>query len=182
MSCHEKNIMDYFSEIIEGLKYALPAAVTGYTTYYFLNRFYLHEEKKQLLQAKAGLKKQALPVRLQAYERLALFLERISPAKLVQNIKPENNDKHAYELALVYQIENEFEHNLSQQIYVSEQCWKMIATSKNATMLFIKQVAEDDNVKTSYELQKALIERSANEEVPTNVGLAYIRNEVSELF
>jgi len=174
--------MDYFDQIIEGVKYALPAAVTGYTTYYFLNRFFRHEEKKQILQVKSGLKKQALPIRLQAYERLALFLERISPAKLVQNIKPVNEDKHQYELALVYQIENEFEHNLSQQIYVSEQCWKMIATSKNATMLFIKQVADDENVKTAHELQKALIERSAKEEVPTNIGLSYIRNEVNELF
>jgi hypothetical protein len=173
--------MDYFEQIIEGVKYALPAAVTGYTTYYFLNRFYRYEEKKQLLLAKADLKKHALPVRLQAYERLALFLERISPAKLVQNIKPSNEDKHTYELSLIFQIESEYEHNLSQQIYVSEKCWKMIVTSKNATMLFIKQVSEDKNIQTANDLQKALIERSSKEEVPTNVGLAFIRNEVSEL-
>jgi len=173
--------MDYFEQIIEGIKYALPAAVTGYTTYYFLNRFYRHEEKKQLLLAKADLKKHALPVRLQAYERLALFLERISPAKLVQNIKPANSDKHQYELSLIFQIESEYEHNLSQQIYVSDKCWKMIVTSKNATMLFIKQVSEDADVQDADSLQKALIERSSKEEVPTNVGLAYIRNEVTEL-
>jgi len=173
--------MDYMSEIIEGLKYALPAAVTGYTTYYFLNRFYRYEEKKQLLKAKSDLKKHALPVRLQAYERLALFLERISPAKLVQNVKPAHEDKHQYELSLVFQIENEFEHNLSQQIYVTEQCWKMIVTSKNATMMFIKHISEDPSVKTAYDLQRSLIERSAKEEVPTNIGLAYIRNEVNEL-
>ncbi len=173
--------MDYFEQIIEGIKYALPAAVTGYTTYYFLNRFYRYEEKKQLLSAKADLKKHALPVRLQAYERLALFLERISPAKLVQNIKPGNQDKQQYELALIFQIESEYEHNISQQIYVSEKCWKMIVTSKNATMLFIKQVSEDKNIKDAAGLQKALIERSSKEEVPTNVGLAFIRNEVTEL-
>jgi hypothetical protein len=57
----------------------------------------------------------------------------------------------------------------------------MVTTSKNATMLFIKQVAEDTNVKTAQDLQKALIERSSKEEVPTNVGLAYIRSEVHEL-
>ncbi len=180
MNSLKKEQMDYLGEIIEGLKYALPAAVTGYTTYYFLNRFYRYEEKKQLLSAKADLKKHALPVRLQAYERLALFLERISPAKLVQNIKPDNEDKHRYELALVFQIESEYEHNLSQQIYVSDKCWKMVTTSKNATMLFIKQTSEDAQIQSAYDLQKALIERSAKEEVPTHIGLAYIRNEVSE--
>ncbi len=173
--------MDYLGEIIEGLKYALPAAVTGYTTYYFLNRFYRYEEKKALLLAKSDLKKHALPIRLQAYERLALFLERISPAKLVQNIKPDSDDLHTYELSLIVQIESEFEHNLSQQIYVSTKCWEMIATAKNATMLFIKQTSEDTNLKTAGDLQRALIERSAQEEVPTNIGLAYIRNEVTEL-
>jgi len=171
---------DYLPQIIEGIKFALPAAVTGYTTYYFLNSFFRHEEKKQLLKTKADLKKHALPVRLQAYERLALFLERISPAKLVQNIRPDSEDKHQYELSLVFQIESEYEHNLSQQIYVSDKCWDMVSASKNATMLFIKQVSEDPNVKTAFELQKALIERSSKEEVPTNVGLAYIRNEVNE--
>jgi len=173
--------MDYLGEIIEGLKYALPAAVTGYTTYYFLNRFYRHEEKKQLLLAKADLKKHALPMRLLAYERLALFLERISPAKLVQNTQPQSDDKHQYELSLVFQIESEYEHNLSQQIYVSGECWRMISTSKNATMIFIKKVSESTNINTAYDLQKALIERSAKEELPTNIGLAYIRNEVTEL-
>jgi len=174
--------MDYLGEIIEGLKYTLPAIVTGYTTYYFLNRFYKHEERKQLLKAKAGLKKNALPIRLQAYERLALFLERISPAKLVHNIKPQTDDKYQYELSLIFQIESEFEHNLSQQIYVSDNCWKTIVTSKNAIIIFIKKISEQPDIKTSFDLQKALIENAANEELPTNIGASYLRNEVMELF
>ncbi len=173
--------MDYFGEIIEGLKYAMPAAVTGYTTYYFLNRFYRYEERKQLLKAKADLKKHALPVRLQAYERLALFLERISPAKLVQHVKPANEDKHQYEMTLVLQIQSEFEHNLSQQIYVSGKCWDVIVTTKNAMLMFIKQTSEDTSVKTATDLKNRLLERSANDEVPTKIGLSFIRNEVNEL-
>ncbi len=173
--------MDYFGEIIEGLKYALPAAVTGYATYYFLNRFYRYEEKKQLLKAKADLKKHALPVRLQAYERLALFLERISPAKLVQRVKPANEDKQQYEMALVFQIQHEFEHNLTQQIYVSEKCWDIIVTAKNAMLMFIKQTAEDPEVETATGLQNKLLERSAKDEIPTKIGLSFIRNEVNEL-
>ncbi len=173
--------MDYVGQIIEGLKYALPAAVTGYTSYYFLQSFYKNEEKKQLIKARADLTKHAVPIRLQAHERLALFLERISPVKLTQQIQPGSDDKQLYEMALVYRISEEYEHNLTQQIYVSSKCWEMVTTSKNATMLFIKQVAEDDSIITAQDLQKALIERSSKEEVPTNVGLAYIRSEVQEL-
>ena len=173
--------MDYVAQIVEGLKYAMPAAVTGYTTYYFLQSFYKNEEKKQLILARKDLSKHALPIRLQAHERLALFLERISPSKLIQQIQPGSDDKKLYELALVFRVNEEFEHNLTQQIYVSNKCWEMVTTSKNATMMFIKQIAEDENVKTAQDLQKALIERSAQEEVPTNIGLAFIRSEVSEL-
>jgi len=173
--------MDYVAQIVEGLKYAMPAAVTGYTTYYFLQSFYRNEEKKQLILARKDLSKHALPIRLQAHERLALFLERISPSKLIQQIQPGSDDKKLYELALVFRVNEEFEHNLTQQIYVSNKCWEMVTTSKNATMMFIKQIAEDENVKTAQDLQKALIERSAQEEVPTNIGLAFIRSEVSEL-
>jgi len=173
--------MDYLGQIIEGLKYALPAAVTGYTSYYFLQSFYKNEEKKQLIKARADLTKHALPIRLQAHERLALFLERISPSKLIQQVQPGSEDKKLYELALVFRINEEYEHNLTQQIYVNNKCWEMVTTSKNATMLFIKQVAEDTQVKTAQDLQRALIERSSQEEVPTNVGLAYIRSEVHEL-
>jgi len=173
--------MDYIGQIIEGLKYAFPAAVTGYTAYYFLQSFYKNEEKKQLILAKRDLLKQALPIRLQAYERLSLLLERVSPAKLVQMIQPGSEDKRLYELALISQINTEFEHNLTQQIYVTGKCWEVILTTKNATMLFIRQIVEDANIITAQDLQRALVEKSANEEVPTNVGLAFIRGEVDEL-
>ncbi len=172
---------DIFGQIIEGGKYALPALVTAFVTYYFLVSFFRHEEKKQLLLAKRDLKKHSLPIRLQAYERLAMFLERISPSKLVQNVQPKSEDKKTYEMELVYQIQGEYEHNLSQQIYVSSQCWNMITTSKNATIYTIQQIASDEEVKTAQDLQRMLIEKTMSEESPSNLGLEYIRNEVNEL-
>jgi len=174
--------MDYIEQIIEGVKYALPAAVTGYATYYFLDRFFRNEEKKQILQTKQELKKYSLPIRLQAYERLALFLERISPARLVKTVFPDKQDKQAYLEKLVFQIESEYEHNLSQQIYVSSQCWNILTTSKNATIFFIRNLAQDESLKTSFDLQKAILTKAVEKEVPTELGLEYIRNEVSDLF
>jgi len=173
--------MDYLGEIIEGLKYALPAAVTGYVTYYFLDRFFRREEKKQILQAKQELQKYSLPVRLQAYERLALLLERISPARLGKNIFPDSKDKQKYVEKLVFQIESEFEHNLSQQIYVSSQVWNMIVTSKNATIFFIRNLAQDEEIKDAHALQKAIITKALETGVPTEMGLEYLRNEVLDL-
>ncbi len=174
--------MDYIEQIIEGIKYALPAAVTGYATYYFLDRFFKNEEKKQILQARQELQKYSLPVRLQAYERLALFLERISPARLVKTIFPDTKEKQAYVEKLVFQIESEYEHNLSQQIYVTSKCWNIITTSKNATIFFIRNLAQDETILTAFDLQKAILTRAIEKEVPTEMGLEYIRNEVADLF
>ena len=174
--------MDYIEQIIEGVKYALPAAVTGYATYYFLDRFFRNEEKKQILQTKRDLQKFSLPIRLQAYERLALFLERISPARLVKSVYPDTDDKQTYVEKLVFQIETEYEHNLSQQIYVTSKCWNIITTSKNATIFFIRNLAQDEEIKTAYELQKNILSKAIEKEVPTEMGLEYLRNEVSDLF
>ncbi len=170
-----------FSQIVEGLKYTMPAAVTGFATYIFLKRFFVHEEKKQILLAKKDLKQYSLPLRLQAYERLAIFMERISPARLVNNIIPQDNDKKKYLLQLVYQIESEYEHNLSQQIYISNKCWDIISTSKNATIFFVRNIAEDENVKTAQDLQQNILSKAVESGVPTDVALEFIRNEVSEI-
>ncbi len=173
--------MEYFDQILEGLKYALPAAVTGYVTYYFLNRFFIHEEKKQILLAKRELKRYSIPVRMQAYERLAVFLERISPLQLIKNVPVKNLSKDEYLNALIFQIEGEFEHNLSQQIYISSKAWKMIKTGKNAIIFFIRNIAEDDEIKSAKELQKTILLKSADNELPTDFALEYIRNEVAEI-
>ncbi len=174
--------MDYIESLLEGIKYALPAAVTGYTTYYFLDRFFRNEEKKQILQSKRELQKYSLPIRLQAYERLALFLERISPARLVKNVFPDDQDKQKYVEKLVFQIESEYEHNLSQQIYVTTKSWNIITTSKNATIFFIRNLAQKDDISNAFDLQKAILNQAVEKEVPTEMGLEYLRNEVSDLF
>ena len=173
--------MDYFDQILEGLKYALPAAVTGYVTYYFLNRFFIHEEKKQILLAKRELKQYSIPVRMQAYERLAVFLERISPLQLIKNVPLKNFSKEEYLNALIFQIEGEYEHNLSQQIYISTKAWEMVKTAKNAIIFFIRNISEDEEIKTASDLQKAIMEKSADNELPTDFALEFIRNEVADI-
>ena len=87
------------------------------------------------------LKKNTLPIRLQAYERMALFLERIAIPSLVLRIVPKSAVKAEYETLLIASIENEFEHNLSQQIYISDECWNIIKAAKSATVQMIRKAA-----------------------------------------
>ena len=85
------------------------------------------------------LKTQTTPLRLQAYERLTLFLERITLSKLLIRVHPISDKSNDYETLLVATIEQEFEHNLAQQIYVSDDCWKVLVSCKNNTIQSIRK-------------------------------------------
>jgi len=174
--------MDYIGEIIEGVKYALPAVVTGYTTYYFLNRFFRYEEKKQFLASKENLKKTALPIRLEAYERLTLFLERIKPNQLLLRISPKGTDKFIYERALVQAITDEFEHNITQQIYITKETWSVILTAKNTTIQLIRQAARNEEIADTQKMREYILTQLLEKETPSDIALDYIKKEVRKVF
>lgn len=82
-----------------------------------------------------------LPLQLQAYERMALYVERISPQSLISRIYQPGMTTVDMQLAMVQQIKAEYDHNVTQQIYVSTQTWDAIKTLKEQTISVINQVA-----------------------------------------
>ena len=130
-----------FSKIIELLFYTLPAAVTGLVAMYFFKNFMTNENNRRNYLLRKETQKEALPLRLQAFERLTLFLERISLNKLLIRVKPTGKDPEKYSHKLIGIVEQEFEHNLAQQIYVSETAWKAVVTSKNLIIKIIRTTA-----------------------------------------
>jgi hypothetical protein len=84
-----------------------------------------------------------LPLRLQAYERMALFLERIDPNQLVLRIHNIGLTVSQEQNLLLTAIRSEFEHNLSQQIYLSDQVWAKVCDAKGDIEEIINTVAGD---------------------------------------
>lgn len=125
--------------------------------------------------------KQALPLRLQAYERLALFLERINPAKLLIRVAPLNDDKMDYQNLLIHHIEQEFEHNLAQQIYVSDDCWVILLKAKNTIIQHIRKSAMDTSVADADKLREKILSDQLQDEAATNVALTYLKSEVAQI-
>ena len=136
------------SRILDLFLFTIPTLVTGAIAYYFFKAHTENEDGRRRFLLKKDLQTTSLPLRLQAYERLTLFLERISPNKLLLRIKPTSSDKDAYEALLIQSIQQEMEHNLTQQIYVSEKCWSVISTAKSATVQLIRKANISD--KTDY--------------------------------
>jgi len=124
----------------------------------------------------------AMPLRLQAYERMALFLERISPSKLLIRTLPTSSNKDHYETLLIQSIEQEFEHNLSQQIYISDKCWSIVTTAKNATIQLIRKASMQEKTDSANKLREVILTEMMERRSPSDAALSFIKEEVSDLW
>ncbi len=170
------------TKIIELLSYTLPAIVTGLVAYYFFDLHTKNEEGRRRYLLNKEAQKNALPLRLQAYERMSLYMERINPTKLLIRIAPISNDKNDYENLIIAHIEQEFEHNLTQQIYMTDECWTIIVTAKNATIQMIRKANMSDRVDNADKLREVVISDLMEKQSPSNAALAFIKNEVGQLW
>lgn len=169
-------------KILELIFYVLPALITGAVAYYFFKMHTDNEEGRRRYLIHKEAQKNALPLRLQAYERLTLFLERINPAKLLIRIAPQSGNKFDYEEYLVSQIEVEYEHNLSQQIYISSESWDIITTAKNATIQMIRKTSMSDRIDSAQKLRETILQDLFDKQSPSSVAIAHLKNEVSGLW
>ncbi|OIQ16899.1 MAG: hypothetical protein BM557_09110 [Flavobacterium sp. MedPE-SWcel] len=169
-------------KIIELLFSILPALITGIVAYYFFKMHTANEEgRRRYLIQKEG-QKDIMPLRLQAYERLILFSERINPAKLLTRISPQSSDNKEYERLLISEIEHEYEHNLTQQIYISAESWDIITTAKNATIQLIIQSNMKSEIDSADKLREVMLKDLFDQQSPCSVAVAYLKNEVSEMW
>ncbi len=158
--------------------YLLPAVVVGAISYYFFKMHTANEENNRRYLLRRENQKIALPVKLQAYERMALFLERISLGKLLLRVKPISSKKEDYEQLLTGTIDQEFDHNLAQQIYLSGEAWNVIKTAKNATIGMIRKAARKEDVEDAEKMREILLTQLLDQDAPTDAALDFIKKEV----
>ena len=171
-----------FTRIIDLFLYAIPTIITGSIAYYFFKEHTKNEDGRRRFLLKKDMQVNAMPLRLQAYERMALFLERISPSKLLIRIAPTSSNKNDYEALLIKSIEQEFEHNLSQQIYISDKCWSIVTTAKNATIQLVRKANMLEKTDTADKLREVVLTEMIERRSPSDAALSFIKDEVSELW
>lgn len=169
-------------QLVNLLMYTIPALVTGAIAFLFFREHIENENSRRTFLMHKELQKEAFPIRLQAYERMSLFLERITPSKLLLRITPTSSDKENYESLLIHSIEQEFEHNLAQQIYVSDKCWNVINASKNATIQLIRKAALLEKSDSADKLREVILTEMMEGHPPSHAGLSFIKDEVSKMW
>ena len=170
------------TKIIDLLSYTLPTVVTGLIAYRFFGTYVKNENKKIKFLLHDKNSNSALPIRLQAYERMTLFLERINLSKLLVRVSPLSEETNLYESLLIDHIEQEFEHNLAQQIYMSEECWTVITTSKNATIQLIRKSAMNKQATNAYKLREMILNDLLEKQSPSHTALNYLKEEIAQIW
>ncbi len=170
-------------QIFEIVKLILPAGIVFLTTYYLVKNFLDQESRKKMIDVKLANQAVITPIRLQAYERMVLFLERINPSSLVMR---SNKATSAPMLQgeLLKTIRTEFEHNLSQQIYMSTKAWEEVVKAKEEKIKLINvastRISPESN---GMELAQAVITVSSQlSDLPTKVAIDFIKKEIGKEF
>jgi len=121
---------DYFSVVLELIKYFIPAIIVFMVVYFLMKNFFDAESQKRQLEIRIEQNKVITPLKLQAYERLVILMERMTPNNLVFRVNKPGISASQLKLDLIEEIQNEFNHNVSQQIYVSPQAWQIVRIAK----------------------------------------------------
>lgn len=168
-------------QVFQLFAYLLPTVITGAIAFYFFRLHTNNEEGRRRYLLHKDTQQNTLPIRLQAYERMALFLERIAIPSLVVRIAPKSAVKNEYENLLIKNIENEFEHNLSQQIYISDDCWNIIKAAKSATIQMIRKAAISET-DSADRLREDVLNQTMDKQSPSATALAFVKKEISDLW
>ena len=170
--------------LLEFAKLLIPAAAVLYGMFLVVKSFVQKELDKARIEASSNNSEVILPMRLKAYERISLFLERIAPNNLVVRVRDNAFTASQFQQALVNEIREEYNHNLSQQVYLSDNAWNLVKSAKEEIISVINQSAQGlDADAGSIALAKKIFEKMMERKTdPTVLALTKIKEEVRELF
>lgn len=160
----------------------IPSLIVAVTAFVLAKYFVENDQKKRLLELKFRSKELVTPIRLQAYERMAMFLERIEPNQLLFRVS--NPDLTAYQMQtiLLATIRSEYEHNLSQQVYISPEVWEAIKNAKEKVVNVINIASGHlDDKAMSTDLAGAVLAAVADTS-PTAAAMEKLKNDIAILY
>ena len=175
--------------------YVVPALALFAAVYYFTNKWFeVQKDKIKIESAKAereliggvaqkeDLRKHFIPMQVDAYQRLVLFLERISPNNIVMRLMNPGLPAAAFQTQLLETIREEYEHNLAQQIFVSAEAWKITQNSKEEIMKIVNMAGTKmAPTSLSTDLAKVIFEITAQLDFqPTDKAIALLKDELNK--
>ena len=171
-------MVEVFSDLI---KILLPAGLVLFGIYLTIESLLKKQFEKTVVEIRSKNTELILPVRLQAYERMALFLERISPHNLILRINQPNMTAGELQAVMLHEVREEYNHNLSQQIYLSEVVWGLIRSAFEEVISTINTCAQSvDQESPSIELARRIFEIQMNKDSDSiQKAMSELKSEIS---
>jgi hypothetical protein len=172
--------MEMFYDI---LKMTIPALIVFFTSWLVMRSMIRNEREIRQQELILQGSRTVTPIKLQAYERIVLFLERISLESLLIRVNTPGMTGAQLHSALLTSIRSEFEHNLSQQIYMSPGAWEVVRNARSGTIRIINSEYEKKPVPaTGMEFSQRLLEAvMALDKEPTRAAIDYLKGEVARM-
>jgi len=172
------------NEIFEIAKYLLPLIVLLISVLLILRHFSENEKQKQKFELIHANNKLITPIKLQAYERLVLLLERIKPNSMALRLQKPNFSAVQMQILMLGTVRKEFDHNLSQQVYITPESWEIIINAKEQISRLINLTATTmEKGASSNDFIRALIETYNDfEKKPIEIALYSIKKEALLFF
>lgn len=166
------------------LKITIPAALMLYLAYLLVRSFLQKQLDEIAFTTRQKNQEVVIPIRLQAYERVILLLERITPANLLSRLGSSDYSAEEFQQILIHEIRNEFNHNLSQQVYMSDSAWTYVITAVEQTISLINSSSNGlEKDAKGIDLARLILENGAGEEMDTpKQAIRYIKEEIQDVF
>ena len=173
--------MEEFLNIIMGV---VPAVVVGVVSYVLINRFLEAEKGRHIMEIKREAVKFSIPVKMQAYERMILLLERLDPVKSVNRVIKPGMTSRELQKKVLADIRNEFEHNITQQLYISRIAWEEVKKARDEAMkLLAITITRTPDHGDAIEYTKVLIQVIAEVNFSSTASaIEVIRHEAKKIF
>jgi hypothetical protein len=172
--------METLSDI---LKITIPALLVLLTAWVLISNLLKNDQDKRKQELILQNSRTVIPIKLQAYERIVLFLERISLESMLVRVSSPEMTAGQLHSALLTTVRSEFEHNLSQQIYMSPQAWEVVRNARSNMIRIINSEFENmPDSATGMEFSKKLLESVMElEKEPTRVAVDFIKSEIGRM-
>jgi hypothetical protein len=170
--------------LLEFGKILIPASIVLYAVYLIVRSFIQREIELKKLDVRGRSIETILPARLQAYERMILFLERISPQNLLIRLNNPGFSARDFQKILLDEVRNEYNHNVSQQVYMSEEVWSQVKNAKEDLIIMINESATGMPPEaTSIDLAKKVFQMAMDKKVDLiNHALSELKKEIQQIF
>ncbi len=177
--------MEIVTFLADILKYTCSGMIVLFVAWFLLRTYLDKRTHDDLIELRRMSLKDILPLRLQAYERAILFLERINPTNMLVRLHTADMTALEMQQVILSDIRAEFQHNVTQQLYISNHSWSVVKKLMEDTISMINNTMNTlpDNA-SALVLSKTVLSHLERLEIedPYDMALTIIKRDIQQLF